>query len=86
VPKLFDRNGGCEDFLIEGRHGGPPVGPDGVDRAVHGGDALVVSVRAATLELLAEGGYARLTMDQVAVRARVSKSSECAAKFSGPDP
>ncbi|HEV2256029.1 MAG TPA: TetR/AcrR family transcriptional regulator [Streptosporangiaceae bacterium] len=33
------------------------------------------AIRAATLELLAEGGYARLTMDQVAARARVSKSS-----------
>jgi AcrR family transcriptional regulator len=33
------------------------------------------AVRAATLELLAEAGYARLTMDQVAARARVSKSS-----------
>src|SRR5215468_11020377 len=41
---LFDRDGGGEDFLTEGRHGGPPVGPDGVDRAVHGGDALVVPV------------------------------------------
>ena len=30
---------------------------------------------AATLELLAEVGYARLTMDQAAARARVSKSS-----------
>lgn len=33
------------------------------------------AIRAATLELLAEVGYARLTMDQVAVQARVSKSS-----------
>src|SRR5262249_13526868 len=41
---LFGRDGGGEDLLIEGRHGGPPVGPDGVDRAVHGGDALVVPV------------------------------------------
>src|SRR6266516_7926962 len=33
------------------------------------------AIRAATLELLAEAGCARLTMDQVAARARVSKSS-----------
>jgi AcrR family transcriptional regulator len=33
------------------------------------------AIRAATVELLGEGGYARLTMDQVAARARVSKSS-----------
>jgi AcrR family transcriptional regulator len=33
------------------------------------------AIRAATLELLAGVGYARLTMDQVAARARVSKSS-----------
>jgi AcrR family transcriptional regulator len=33
------------------------------------------AIRAATLELLAGMGYARLTMDQVAARARVSKSS-----------
>src|SRR5258708_26895632 len=44
LPRLFDSNGGCEDFLIEGRHGSPPVGPDGVDRAIYGGDALVVAV------------------------------------------
>lgn len=33
------------------------------------------AIRSATMELLGEAGYARLTMDQVAVRARVSKSS-----------
>ncbi|MGH3125428.1 MAG: TetR/AcrR family transcriptional regulator [Streptosporangiaceae bacterium] len=33
------------------------------------------AIRAATLELLADVGYARLTMDQVAARAEVSKSS-----------
>jgi AcrR family transcriptional regulator len=33
------------------------------------------AIRAATVELLGEAGYARLTMDQVAIRARVSKSS-----------
>jgi len=33
------------------------------------------AIRAATVELLGEAGYARLTMDQVAARARVSKSS-----------
>jgi AcrR family transcriptional regulator len=33
------------------------------------------AIRAATVELLGESGYARLTMDQVAARARVSKSS-----------
>jgi AcrR family transcriptional regulator len=33
------------------------------------------AIRAATLDLLAEVGYARLTMDQVAARARASKSS-----------
>jgi AcrR family transcriptional regulator len=33
------------------------------------------AIRTATLELLAGMGYARLTMDQVAARARVSKSS-----------
>src|SRR5258708_35905363 len=44
LPRLFDSNGGCEDFLIEGRHGSPPVGPDGADRAIYGGDALVAAV------------------------------------------
>jgi hypothetical protein len=33
------------------------------------------AIRAATPELLAEAGYARLMMDQVAARAGVSKSS-----------
>ena len=33
------------------------------------------AIRVATVELLGEAGYARLTMDQVAARARVSKSS-----------
>lgn len=33
------------------------------------------AIRAAALELLADAGYARLTMDQVAARAEVSKSS-----------
>jgi len=33
------------------------------------------AIRAATMQLLAEAGYARLTMDQVAARAQVSKSS-----------
>lgn len=33
------------------------------------------AIRASTLELLAASGYARLTMDQVAAAARVSKSS-----------
>jgi AcrR family transcriptional regulator len=33
------------------------------------------AIRAATVELLGEAGYARLTMDQVAARAKVSKSS-----------
>jgi AcrR family transcriptional regulator len=37
--------------------------------------AVDAAIRAATLGLLAEAGYARLTMDQVAARARVSKSS-----------
>src|SRR5579859_431280 len=49
LPQLFDRDGGCEDFLIKGRHGGPPVGPDGVDRAIDGGDALVVAVLVAEI-------------------------------------
>lgn len=34
-----------------------------------------VAIRAATMDLLGEVGFARLTMDQVAARARVSKSS-----------
>lgn len=33
------------------------------------------AIRTATIELLGEAGYARLTMDQVAARARVSKTS-----------
>jgi AcrR family transcriptional regulator len=33
------------------------------------------AIRAATMDLLAQVGYARLTMDQVAAHARVSKSS-----------
>lgn len=33
------------------------------------------AIRAATIELLSEIGYARLTIDQVAARARVSKTS-----------
>lgn len=33
------------------------------------------AIRAAVMELLAEAGYARLTMDHVAARAKVSKSS-----------
>jgi AcrR family transcriptional regulator len=33
------------------------------------------AIRAATVDLLGEAGYARLTMDQVAARARVSKDS-----------
>ncbi|HEV2373123.1 MAG TPA: TetR/AcrR family transcriptional regulator [Streptosporangiaceae bacterium] len=49
-----------------GRRAGPgrPRDP-GVDAAI----------RAATMDVLAEVGYARLTMDQVAASARVSKSS-----------
>src|SRR6266567_9518844 len=53
LPKLFERNGGREDFLIEGRHGGSPVGPDGVDRAIHDGDALVVAVLVAKVSAAA---------------------------------
>lgn len=33
------------------------------------------AIRAAVVDLLAESGYARLTMDRVAARAHVSKSS-----------
>src|SRR5260370_42656521 len=71
LPRLFDSNGGCEDFLIEGRHGSPPVGPDGVDRAIYGGDALVVAglltkVRAAECFVRGSGGDPDLLVDREA--------------------
>jgi AcrR family transcriptional regulator len=52
---------------------GTPQGPGARGRPRDPG--VDAAIRAATLELLADVGYAGLTMDQVAARARVSKSS-----------
>jgi len=51
--------------------GGTPRGRRGRPRD----PAVDESILAATLELLSEAGYARLTMEQVAARARVGKAS-----------
>jgi len=57
---------------------GEPEPPRGQVRAARGRPrdrGVDAAIRSATMELLGEAGYARLTMDQVAARARVSKSS-----------
>jgi AcrR family transcriptional regulator len=55
------------------RAGAPVPVPGGRGRPRDPG--VDAAIRAAAAELLAEAGYARLTMDQVAARAGVSKSS-----------
>jgi AcrR family transcriptional regulator len=54
---------------------GPAAGPARAARGRPRDPGVDAAILAATVELLGEAGYARLTMDQVAVRARVSKSS-----------
>src|SRR5262249_57069620 len=84
---LFAGAGGGEGPLIEGRDTRPPVGPHRVDRAVHGGDALVVPVlvvqlsaaaglvggRGRHLHVLAEGKAAVGRADVEDVRAQVRR-------------
>jgi len=53
----------------------PAAHPAGAARGRPRDPGVDAAIRAATMELLGEAGYARLTMDQVAARARVSKSS-----------
>jgi len=55
-----------------------PAGEGGAGRPGRGrprDPGVDAAIRAATVQLLGEAGYARLTMDQVAARARVSKDS-----------
>jgi AcrR family transcriptional regulator len=54
---------------------GPAARPVRAARGRPRDPGVDAAIRAATVELLGEAGYARLTMDQVAARARVSKSS-----------
>jgi AcrR family transcriptional regulator len=54
---------------------GPAADPARAARGRPRDPGVDTAIRAATVELLGEAGYARLTMDQVAARARVSKSS-----------
>jgi AcrR family transcriptional regulator len=58
--------------------GGVPGGPGEAGRTRRGrprDPRVDAAIRSATVDLLAETGYARLTMDQVAARAKVSKDS-----------
>ena len=60
------------------RAGAPDGQPGAGVRARRGrprDSGLDAAIRSAAMDLLAEGGYARLTMEQVAARARVSKDS-----------
>jgi AcrR family transcriptional regulator len=54
---------------------GEPPGPGRARRGRPRDPAVDAAIRSAALGLLAEVGYARLTMDQVAARAGVSKDS-----------
>jgi AcrR family transcriptional regulator len=57
---------------------GVPGEPDGPVRARRGrprDPGVDAAIRSAVMDLLAEAGYARLTMEQVAARAKVSKDS-----------
>jgi AcrR family transcriptional regulator len=54
---------------------GEPQGPGRARRGRPRDPGVDAAIRSAALGLLGEAGYARLTMDQVAVRARVSKDS-----------
>jgi AcrR family transcriptional regulator len=54
---------------------GEPPGPGRARRGRPRDPGMDAAIRSAALDLLGEAGYARLTMDQVAVRARVSKDS-----------
>lgn len=54
---------------------GPQAGAGKRPRGRPRDQSVDAAIRTATMELLGEVGYARLTMDQVAARARVSKSS-----------
>jgi len=64
---------------VEGLTGAAEVVPDAASAQARRGrprDPNVdVAIRSATMDLLGEIGYARLTMDEVAVRAGVSKAS-----------
>ena len=62
--------------LARGRTPGPPAaGKPRRSRGRPRDPGVDSAIRSAAVDLLAEAGYARLTMDQVAARARVSKDS-----------
>jgi AcrR family transcriptional regulator len=54
---------------------GPGGQPAGVRRGRPRDPSVDAAIRAATVELLGKVGYAEMTMDQVAARAKVSKAS-----------
>ncbi|WP_084210885.1 TetR/AcrR family transcriptional regulator [Pseudonocardia acaciae] len=74
------------DVADSGRGSSPAVGPDCIDHCAEDsadhrraprrrGDALTAAIFEATVAELSEGGYAELTMERVAARARASKGS-----------
>lgn len=54
---------------------GKPDNPERMRRGRPRDSGVDAAIRSATMDLLAEAGYARLTMEQVAARAKVSKDS-----------